>query len=186
MEYINIFKKGSIGWLKEQAKKDGFDDLSKWNEWKKCQHNKEKVGRKKEPIKSHESFADWIKPYCRFGDKRNIRDWENGKRLPININSKFVRKSYNTIVKRYGEDFANNWLKPIKKKIEIYKENKEIDWLKDIEEKYGKDFTDWAKENKSIVRKCVIDAGFKTEMDYNDRCAQKRGFKNNCSCIKKN
>lgn len=33
------YEKGTLGWLREQAKKDGFDDLSKWNQWKRGQAN---------------------------------------------------------------------------------------------------------------------------------------------------
>ena len=177
MEDIKIFEKGSLGWFREQAKKDGFSNISKWNEWKKQQQNKEK-DRKKELTESNKSFVDWIKSHSWSGDKRNIRDWENGKRLPSDISSHFVRQSYDTITKRYGKDFANNWLESIKRKIEINKENEEVNWLKDIEEKYGKDFAGWTKTNKNTVRKCIIGAGFKTERDYSNYCAQKIGFKN--------
>jgi len=43
------YEKGTLGWLREQAKKDGFDDLGKWNEWKREQlSNIEKIRRQKE------------------------------------------------------------------------------------------------------------------------------------------
>lgn len=54
------------------------------------------------------------------------------------------------------------------------------DWLKwknrTIEEKYGKKFADWARENKSKVRTCVINAGCRTETEYLHKKAQDAGF----------
>lgn len=34
------YKKGTFGWLKEEAKKDGFDNIRGWQIWKMEQANK--------------------------------------------------------------------------------------------------------------------------------------------------
>lgn len=201
---IDKYEKGSFGWLREQqkinAKKDGFDNVDDWLKWKLDPFNilEKKYGKE---------FADWARKNknsvpkywldagCKtdheyrdyraglsgfesYKYKRNIDDWESGKRLPKHMNSRSVIQSYNTIVDKYGKDFADNWIKQTKEKIEENKENKEIEWIKYIEEKYGKEFADYARENKNKVRKCVIDTGCKTEVEYSNNCAQKRGFKN--------
>lgn len=35
MENIKKYKKGTFGWLREQANKDGFGNLRDWNEWRR-------------------------------------------------------------------------------------------------------------------------------------------------------
>lgn len=37
---MSKYEKGSIGYLLELAKKDGFDNLKDWNEWKKTKNKK--------------------------------------------------------------------------------------------------------------------------------------------------
>ena len=46
-----------------------------------------------------------------------------------------------------------------------------------LEDKYGKEFVEWVKENKDKVRMCVINTGCKTEVEYLHKCAKKAGFK---------
>ena len=56
------------------------------------------------------------------------------------------------------------------------------DWLRwknrGIEEKYGNEFKEWSEKNKDKVKSCYIDAGCKTKQEYEDKLAQRLGFKN--------
>lgn len=188
------YEKGTLGWLREQqkikAKKDGFDNVDDWLKWKSDPFNilEKKYGKE---------FADWAKENngnvpgylidagCRTGTeykdylaqkagfenynhKRNIIDWINGKRPPKNITN-------NETIKRYLND---DLVKQIKEKISDNKEKERTEWFKNLEDKYGKDFSEYAKKNEYKIRKCVLDAGCKTEIEYSNLCAQKRGFKN--------
>ena len=97
MEYNNKYRKGTLGWLREQqkvkSKEDGFDNIDNWLRWK----------------------AD-----------------------PFNI----------------------------------------------LEKKYGKEFVDWIKQNKNKARNCIINAGCKTEKEYQNYCAKKNGFRDNNEYVK--
>lgn len=86
-----VHEKGTIGWVNEQlrkAKKDGFENLRDWNNWKREQR-----------------------------------------------------------------------------------------WYKELEDKYGKEFVEWARENKDKVLKYYIDAGCKNRTEYGNKCLQKLGYK---------
>ncbi len=89
----NKYEKGTLGWIREQAKKDGFGD--------------------------------------------NIGGWQNWKN----------------------------------------KKKREQGWYKELEGKYGKEFADWAVKNKDHIPIWWINAGCKTQMEYNNKCAQDAGFK---------
>jgi|CXWL01.1.fsa_nt_gi hypothetical protein len=49
---------------------------------------------------------------------------------------------------------------------------------KKLENKYGKEFADWAKKNNNVERKYLL-AGCKNWKEYKDKNARKLGFKNN-------
>lgn len=100
MEEEKKYKRGTLGWLKEQARKYGFGD--------------------------------------------NIKDWQTWKRK------------------------INNQIKEEKKIIEFYKE---------LEKKYGKEFAEWAVNNgKQIPNKYLV-AGCRNEKEYRDKLAQILGYK---------
>jgi hypothetical protein len=88
------YDKGSLGWLREQAKKDGFDNIRNWQIWKRDQNNK--------------------------------------------------------------SIFYN-----------------------ELEERYGKEFVDWAIQNRDKVPDAWLNAGCKTRKEYDDKCARDAGFKDN-------
>lgn len=89
---MSKYEIGSLGWLIEQAKKDGFDNVRNWQIWKRDQNNK------------------------------NI-------------------------------------------------------FYKELEEIYGKEFADWARQNRGKVEDKWLSTGCKTGKEYRDKCAQKVGFK---------
>ena len=49
-------------------------------------------------------------------------------------------------------------------------------WLKwknrDIEEKYGKEFADWAKKNEYKTPRYLIDAGCQTDKEYKEKLSR--------------
>lgn len=57
-------------------------------------------------------------------------------------------------------------------------------WLKKLEEEYGKDFSSWTAKNENKIRKCVIDAGCKNETDYRNKLARRMGYKNFAERVK--
>lgn len=74
-----------------------------------------------------------------------------------------------------GFDNIRNW--------QIWK--REQKWLKNLENKYGKEFADWAKENKDKIGSCIIDTGCKTDVEYKNKCAIDAGFKDSAERLKK-
>lgn len=149
------YEKGTLGWLRGQqkikAKKDGFDNVDDWKKWK--------IGLL--DIYQKAGFEN-------YRHKRNIMDWINGKRTPKDIDN-------NETVRQYLTD---DIVRHIKEKISTDKENEIIEWFESLENKYGREFSEYAKKNEYKIRKCVLDAGCKTEIEYSNLCAQKRGFKN--------
>lgn len=77
----------------------------------------------------------------------------------------WLREQQKIKAKKDGFDNVDDWLK----------------WKSDpfnmLEKKYGKEFSEWARQNKDKVRKCVIDSGCKTETEYLHKKAQDAGFK---------
>lgn len=201
MKENNIkYEKGTLGWIRERQKinsnRDGFDNIDEWLRWKRDSINvlENKYGK---------DFADWARAnngkipkyfinagcktdaeyrnYCAKNagfdndkDRRNIRDWSNNKRLPKHITPK-IEKLLN-----------NNLIEYIKEKISNKKEMERIAWSKSIEDKYGKDFYEYAKKNEHILQRCVLDAGCRTENEYANLCAQRIGFKDSSEQSKVN
>ena len=96
---MSKYEKGSLGWLIEQAKKDGFDNVRNWQNWKRDLKNKQ--------------------------------------------------------IKRQEEQC----------------------WYNNLVERYGKEFADWAKQNKCKVENKYLMAGCKKEKEYKDKLAKNKGFK---------
>ena len=69
----NKYEKCSLGWLREQTKKDGFDNIRDWQFWKRCQKNIKNIDqikiydKKKVTCKEREDFY-------RFWNKVDIKD----------------------------------------------------------------------------------------------------------------
>lgn len=78
----------------------------------------------------------------------------------------WLREQQKIKAKKDGFDDVDKWLRW------------KIDPFNILEKKYGNEFADWARKNKDKIRKCVIDAGCKTECEYQNVNAQKIGFKN--------
>lgn len=55
------------------------------------------------------------------------------------------------------------------------------DWLKwknrSLEDRYGIEFSEWAKQNKDSVPKYYLDAGCKNRTEYGNYCARRLGYK---------
>ncbi len=144
------YDKGTIGWLREQAQKDGFDDLGKWNQWKR---NRNTI--------TQENIKNKICNNC------NKRGTEIESYREINREGKFTGKwvckiCYNYKLK-HGE-YKNYHGSP--------------GWFNELLEKYGKDFADWAFKNKDRVPGHWLIAGCKTNKEYRDKNAIEAGFKN--------
>lgn len=93
--------------------------------------------------------------------------------------------------KRY-EKYTLGWLRE-QQRIKAKKDGFDIvdDWLKwkadpfnILEKKHGKEFADWARQNKNKIYRYVIDAGCKTWPEYLDKCAKNRGFKNHTESVR--
>ena len=50
-------------------------------------------------------------------------------------------------------------------------------WFKGLENKYGKEFAEWARQNKDNVPKYYLDIGCKNRTEYGNICAQRLGYK---------
>lgn len=115
---MSKYEIGSLGWLVEQAKKDGFD---------------------------------------------NVRDWQNWKR-----------------------DLKNKQMKQQKiDNIERRKQEIELCWYNNLVDKYGKEFAEWAKQNRGKTFDKYLIAGCKNAREYYDKCAKNAGFNNSTERTKK-
>ncbi len=201
-ENHNKYNKGTLGWLREQqkikAKKDGFDNIDDWLKWKvgpfnmlECKYGKDYVlwaRKNKDRVpkywleagcktdKEYRNYRAQLSGFKNYNDKRNIDDWEKGKRLPRNIDNHFIKQNYDKFVDKYGKD-ADDWIKR-KEKFDDNKKKEKVEWYKELEIKYGKEFADWAIQNENKIRKCALDAGCRSDTEYYNLCAQNRGFKN--------
>lgn len=66
------YEKGTLGWLREQAKKDGFDNIKSWQIWKTCRKikNIEQVEKTFGDKINDENISD----FYRFWSKVDIKD----------------------------------------------------------------------------------------------------------------
>lgn len=118
----------------------------------------QKNGILKNPTNIKREYKDkWAKEHGYDDDANYQRDLKKG-----NIEYLMKKEGFDNI------DEYQYWLH----------QNKEENWYISLENKYGKEFADWVRKNKGKVRDCVINAGCKTETEYNDKNAQKKGFKN--------
>ena len=53
-----------------------------------------------------------------------------------------------------------------------------------LEKKYGKEFADWARQNKGKVPDKWIDVGCRTDKEYKDELARRSGYRDNAEKIR--
>lgn len=127
-ENNKIYEKGTIGWLNEQARKDGFDNLKDWNEWKKKKNKK--------TLKYHpcsKEFQEKIKELGMTGNQYIQKLIEEGK-LPnhTNIHREIMQKT----AKNQGFDNYSD-----------YQKDRKRHWLKE------KGYNDWPTYNNFRAQK---------------------------------
>lgn len=69
------YKKGTFGWLREQANKDGFDNICRWNQWRieTGKLNQTKIQKEhSNKLAINRGFKDDI-------ERRTIQRWDSGK-----------------------------------------------------------------------------------------------------------
>ena len=93
---MSKFEKGSIGYFLELAKKDGFDNIKDWNEWRKKtgkmpdateieRENKRRLAQNK-GYKNHKEYVDNvanIRGYKNDAERQAERNWNRGFCSPI-------------------------------------------------------------------------------------------------------
>lgn len=67
---------------------------------------------------------------------------------------------------------------------QLMQKYKEKRWYKEFKQKYGKEFADWAKQNKDNVPSWIVNAGCKNNTEYQDYNAKKRGYVNISDYVK--
>lgn len=68
-----IYEKGSFGWLIEQAKKDGFENIRDWQNWKRYQNIKN-IEQVESILEENNVDIKDTEVFYRFWDKVNIKD----------------------------------------------------------------------------------------------------------------
>ncbi len=92
----------------------------------------------------------------------NVRNWQNWKR-----------------------DLKNKGIKQQKiDSTERRKQEIELCWYNNLVEKYGKEFAEWAKQNRGKIFDKYLIAGCKNAREYYDKLAQKLGCRNNSERVK--
>lgn len=142
------YEKGTLGWIKDKARKDGFDDLNKWNESRRQ--------------KSDDGLENGICHNCK---KRKL---EVGSRYrEKDEQSKFTGHWVCKICHNY-------WLNHGK----YYHDYGSSGWFDELIENYGIEFAYWAWKNIHKMPSYLINSGCKTDREYRDKNAQIAGFKN--------
>lgn len=84
----------------------------------------------------------------------------------------WLRKQQNIKAKKDGFDNVDKWLK----------------WKSDpfniLEHKYGKEFAEWARQNKDKVPDKWINLGCKSAGEYNNKIAQRQGFDDHAKYVR--
>lgn len=171
-----IYKKGTLGWLKEQAKKDGFVDLNKWNQWKREKYQKEHQQEQQEKKKFWKS-REYLDGLARRKGFENSNEQSNYRR--------YIREGVTPV--EYYEDCEshigcivgeNNIANPILDKLfeNVYKKkfnNPGYDFIcknprKEFLDKYPQFKLEKDKEYKIDVKTAhYIDGYWKYRIDYN-------------------
>lgn len=142
------YEKGTLGWLKEQAKKDGFDNLSEWNKWK---NRKNRRTLKYNPMSKE--FQCETKRLGLTGNQYIQKLIEEGKLPnPTDIHREIMRKT----VKNQGFDNYSD-----------YQKDRKDSWLKE------KGYNDWSTYNNFRVQK----NGYKDFNEYLDKLSKGKGYK---------
>lgn len=159
-----MVSKGSIGHLLELAKKDGFDNLSDWNEWK----NAKKDG--------FDNLSDW-------------NEWKRKSKI-LNPCSKEFQKYINKLGLT-GNQYIKKLVEEGKLSDPTEVEKK---YRKELAQKKGFEDNDEYKENlarergfennKEYQTYLCKKRGFKNWSNYHDDLAKKRGFKDNSEYVK--
>jgi len=82
-------------------------------------------------------------------------------------NEKYTLGWFRKQAKKDGFDNIREWKKW----------KKDQKWYKELSNKYGEEFSNWARQNKDKVPNKWINVGCKTDKEYRDICAQNAGFK---------
>ncbi len=156
-ENNNEYEKGTLGWLREQANKDGFNDLSKWNEWKRSKRNEQRqIKNEQRQIKNK---------VCNNCKIRKIEICPSYRET--DNEGKLTGKWICNICYNYKLNHGR------------YKNyDGSLGWFNELVEKYGKDFADWAIKNKDKVPSHILNTGCKNNKEYRDKKARDAGFKN--------
>lgn len=78
------YKKGTFGWFKEQAKKDGFDNIKDWQNWKREKLNEKiRKGKFDQSLWTKEKLIDLIRKTYNNKQKVPIRsDFDSNPKYP--------------------------------------------------------------------------------------------------------
>lgn len=69
-----IYEKGSLGWFKEQAKKDGFDSIRDWQNWKRYEKDLKNIGQVEKLLNENKIDIKDSQIFYRFWSKVDIKD----------------------------------------------------------------------------------------------------------------
>jgi len=141
-------EKGTLGWIKDKARKDGFDDLNKWNEYKR---------QKRQKSLDNEICHNCKKIKIEVGSRYREKD-KQGK-----FTGYWICKICNNYWLNHGK-YHNNYGSP--------------GWFYELVENYGREFANWAWENRYKLPGNWLNSGCKTDKEYRDKKAQDAGFKN--------
>lgn len=152
-------EKGTLGWLRQQAKKDGFDDLSKWNKWKTsnrnirnkicnhCNKHSTKIYAYREINNDGQFTGKWVCKIC-YNYRLIYGRYKNDYKSP---------GWFNEILEKYGKEFA--------------------DWaIKNKDKVPGHFLIAGCKNDKEYRDKKARDAGFKNRQDREDYNARLLGY----------
>lgn len=135
----NKYEKGTLGWLREQAKKDGFDNIRRWQRWRT-----ERANRLNRQIKLHGIEKVWTENkiydlmrqyYEKTGRVPTVTDFDNNPKCP----------SYNIVCKICGNwnnalEMAGLWDKRVITR-KSYADKELLEILKKFETEYGRPAT---------------------------------------------
>ncbi len=130
MEYIKKYEKGTLGWLREQANKDGFSNLRDWNKWRiktgrldqtaiRLKQDKENIICNN-PYKSYEelnklaiergylNLQDYVNKELRVSDTKINKDLD--QYFGIHIAEKYVSSLFEDVIRLPINYLGYDWI----------------------------------------------------------------------------
>lgn len=124
------------------------------------------------------NFNCWLK---QVGIMKNTTDVVNIEIMTKirNAGCKDLKEYKDKLAQKLGyKDRLERQLEYMYGPLKDLEKKREQSFYESLESQYGKEFADWAKQNKDNTPNVLINSGCKTYLEWRNKCAQNVGFEN--------